>query len=74
MSFGRTKKHHRLVLEKDRLKKQTSETPSSIDCYILQRSIDHNVEKGVKEFIKTHEKKLKIVVSITRVLAVQWNE
>ena len=71
MSFGRTKKHHRLVLEKDRLKKQTSETPSSIDCYILQRSIDHNVEKGVKEFIKTHEKKLKIVVSITRVLAVQ---
>ena len=74
MSFGRTKKHHRLVLEKDRLKEQTSETPSSIDRYILQRSIDHNVEKGVKEFIKTHEKKLKIVVSITRVLAVQWNE
>ena len=70
MGFGRTKKHHRLVLEKDRLKKQTSEPPSSIDR-ILQRSIDHNVEKGVKEFIKTHEKKLKIVVSITRVLAVQ---
>ena len=71
MGFGRTKKHHRLVLGKDRLKKQTSETLSSIDRYILQRFIDHNVKKRVKEFIKTHEKKLKIVVSITRVLAVQ---
>ena len=26
---------------------------------MFHKSIDHNVKKGVKEFIKTHEKKLK---------------
>ena len=55
----RTKEHHRLVLERDKLKNRISETLSSIDRYILHKSVDHNVTKGVKEFIKTHEKKLK---------------
>ena len=55
----RTKEHHRLVLERDRLTMRTSETLSSIDRYILYKSIDHNVKNGEKEFIKTHEKKLK---------------
>ena len=55
----RTKEHHRLVLERDRLTMRTSETLSSIDRYILHKSIDHNVKNGEKEFIKTHEKKLK---------------
>ena len=50
----RTKEHHR-----DRLKNRISETLSSIDRYILHKSVGHNVTKGVKEFIKTHEKKLK---------------
>ena len=54
-----TKEHHRLLLERDRLKNRISETLSSIDRYILHKSVDHNVTKGVKEFIKTHEKKLK---------------
>ena len=48
-------------LRRDRLKKCISETLRSIDCYILQRSIDENVKKGVKKFIKTHKKKLKIL-------------
>ena len=56
----RTKEHHRLVLERDRLEKRTSETLSSIDPrYILHKSIDQNVKNGEKEFIKTQEKKLK---------------
>ena len=40
----RTKEHHRLVLERDRLTMRTSETLSSIDRYILHKSIDHNVK------------------------------
>ena len=55
----RTKEHHRLVLERDRLEKRTSETLSSIDRYILHKSIDQNLKNGEKEFIKTQEKKLK---------------
>ena len=55
----RTKKHHRLVLERDRLEKRTSETLSSIYLCILRKSIDQNLKNGEKEFIKTQEKKLK---------------
>ena len=55
----RTKEHHRLVLERDRLEKRTSETLSSIDRYILHKSIHQNLKNGKKEFIKTQEKKLK---------------
>ena len=55
----RTMEHHRLVLERDRLKNRISKTLSSIDRYILYKSVGHKVTKGVKEFIKTHEKKLK---------------
>ena len=36
-----------------------SEKLSSMDCYILQKSIDQNVKKGVKKFIKIHGKKFK---------------
>ena len=32
---------------------------SHIGRYIRHKSVDHKVTKGVKEFIKTHEKKLK---------------
>ena len=55
----RSKEFHKLVLQRDNLLEHSSTILNTLDRYILQKSIAHNVSKTSVQFIKAPDKKLK---------------
>ena len=54
-----TGEFHKLVSLRDKLLEHSSTILNTLDHYILQKSIAHNVSKTSAQFIKAHDKKLK---------------
>ena len=57
----RSKEHRNLIRAREQLAARVQGILNSVDFYILNRTLHHNVTKATTHFVKTHHKKRKIL-------------